>query len=579
MTPSWTRPTNEELERFWKPFVERLRELTGRAHFDTWLARLKVLVPPGKPQLAGGERCLVARNPFTKDWIERHYLEQLARAADVCAEEPPVFALLLDRDLGDEVEFEPPSLGALGGPNDSAPPARVRRPLPPARAESGPARESEARGFRPFWVLRETPRASRSRGGLAEREGPAERVFEPVEVQAQAAGSAPTEPPTPLLGSAATAGDSVPAAAESGGPRSRAAVESVNSASLEFFQLHSDFVLNDNFTFQQFVVGSCNELACAAGKAVAEFPGGPYNPLFIYGGSGLGKTHLLQAICHAILRSATPRRILYLSCESFVNRFIQAVTDSKLAEFRYACRAVDILLVDDIQFLEGKNRTQEEFFHTFNTLYNGKKQIVLSSDRSPKEMPTLKDRLVSRFGWGMVTKLDSPCLETRVAIVKRKAGLRGFELSSEVAQFLAERIDTNIRELEGAVTKVLGYANLMGRRVDLGLVEEALADFLPRRREVSIQRVMELVAKEFGVQTRDLQSKTRVKSVVVPRQIAMFLARQHTALSLVQIGGFFGGRDHATVMHSIKKIKRRLEQEDDLSERIQELSNRLLRGE
>ncbi|GEM_PF-942727 len=677
MSSTWLPPNPREIETFWGPLCDRLRSIVGRAHFDTWLGRLRVLgsSPDGL--------FLFARNAFSKDWIERHYLDSFLAVCEDCGASGKRVHLLLP---GEAEEGEGPLLaacgradGAAGAPPRPAQETRVlsspREGLPEGKAAEAPwvmgIRGKRGDGLRggervasggqrkpaagvPFWLESSTPGTEAPGDGDGRARAPGvsaggeRRLFRPAAIPVEASGEA--EPEIPLPGSPGGAGRSFPAGgrrgSSGGGPGAREAgsfragegaspenegggappledsgegprVEDrgrgprgvaedfsgdgpevfpvlrggggdpgalsagpdLNSASLEFFHKHSDFVLNNNFTFQHFVVGSCNELACAAAKAVAEFPGGPYNPLFIHGGPGLGKTHLLQAICHAILRSPTPRRILYLSCENFVNRFIQAVTDSKLVEFRYACRRVDILLIDDIQFLEGKNRTQEEFFHTFNTLYNGQKQIVLSSDRPPKEIATLKDRLVSRFGWGMVTKLDSPCLETRVAIVKRKSRLRGFEVSDEVAQFMAERIDTNVRELEGAITKVLGFANIMKRRVDLALVEEALADFLPKRREVSIQRVMELVAKEFGIQTRDLQSRTRVKTIVLPRQIAMFLSRKHTGLSLVQVGGFFGGRDHATVMHSIKRVKRILEEEGDLTDRIHDLSNRLLRGE
>lgn len=359
-----------------------------------------------------------------------------------------------------------------------------------------------------------------------------------------------------------------------GAPR----LDGYNPVSTRFFETNSDFVLNDAFTFQQFVTGSCNELACASARAVAEFPGGRYNPLFIHGCSGLGKTHLLQAVCHAVLKSPKPRRVLYLSCENFVNQFIQAVTNGDLEAFRYRYRKVDLLLIDDVQFLEGKTRTQEEFFHTFNTLYNAQRQIVLSSDRPPRGIATLQDRLVSRFRWGMVTKIEPPCLETRVAILKRKARLRDVELSSDVAQCLAEHIDTNIRELEGAVTRVIGYANLVGRAIGIDTVHEALRDLLPSRPQVTVQAVIELVSNEFGVLPKELQSKRRIKSVVLPRQVGIYLARTLTRMSLEEIGGFFGGRDHSTVLHSIRKIDRLRGEDEALSARIARVSAQLERA-
>ncbi len=354
--------------------------------------------------------------------------------------------------------------------------------------------------------------------------------------------------------------------------------ESPNPESLAFFDKHSDFVLNQAFTFDDFVTGSCNDLACASARAVAEFPGGPYNPLFIHGASGLGKTHLLQAICHAVIAGAKPRRILYLSCESFVNQFIQAVMNGDLEAFRYKYRKVDMLLIDDIQFLEGKTRTQEEFFHTFNTLHNGQRQIVISSDRPPSSIATLQDRLLSRFRWGMVTKIDKPCLETRIAILTRKARQRGVELTPEVAQCLAEHIDTNIRELEGAITRVVTYAEVVGRKLDLETVYEALRDLLPARAQVSMQAVLDLVSSDFGVLPKDLQSKRRMQSIVLPRQVGMYLARKNTRMSLEEIGGFFGGRDHSTVLHSIKKVNRLLGEDSAFAARVERLGGTLERG-
>ena len=340
----------------------------------------------------------------------------------------------------------------------------------------------------------------------------------------------------------------------------------------------TEYPLASQFVFEEFVTDRSNELAYASARAVAEFPGGPYNPLFIHGSSGLGKTHLLQAICHAVLRGPNPRKLLYLSCETFVNQFIQAVTNGDLEPFRYRYRKLDILLIDDIQFLEGKTRTQEEFFHTFNTLYNARSQIVLSSDRPPSAIETLQERLVSRFRWGMVTCIEPPSLETRVAILQRKARLWGVELPQDVAQCLAENIDTNIRELEGAVTKVIGYANLIGRKLDLETVYGALQDLLPQRAQITVQQVLEAVSKEFGIPAKELQSKRRIKSVVVPRHIGIYLARQHTRMSLEEIGGFFGGRDHSTVLHSIKKGKAMIAEDPEMSERVRRLSGQLERG-
>ncbi|MEW6074155.1 MAG: chromosomal replication initiator protein DnaA [Planctomycetota bacterium] len=322
-------------------------------------------------------------------------------------------------------------------------------------------------------------------------------------------------------------------------------------------RLAGDVSLNSQYRFDNFVVGPCNRFAHAACVGVSENPGRIYNPLFLHGSVGLGKTHLLQSLCHSVLARAADLRILYLSCETFVNHFIGALEGGDLHEFRTKYRNVDVLVVDDIHLLANKERTQEEFFHTFNTLYNAGKQIVLSSDSPPVDIPTLQSRLVSRFKWGLVTEIEKPCYETRMAILKRKSRQRGRELPDDVARLLAERIDTNIRELEGAVTKVLGFASLSGQSIDQALVRQCLSElFLARRGQPSIEDILGVVTERFAVKLSDLQSRRRTNAVAYPRQIGMYLARRITRMSLEQIGGFFGGRDHSTVLHAVRKITR-----------------------
>ena len=337
--------------------------------------------------------------------------------------------------------------------------------------------------------------------------------------------------------------------------------------------LSSDVVLNPSYRFNSYVVGPCNRFGHAACVGVSEKPGNLYNPLFLHGNVGLGKTHLLQSMCHALLERDPSTRILFLSCETFVNHFIAALEDGDLQAFRTKYRNVDVLVVDDIHILANKERTQEEFFHTFNTLYNAGKQIVLSSDSPPIDIPTLQDRLVSRFKWGLVTEIETPCYETRMAILKRKSRERGRELPDEVASFLAERIESNIRELEGAVTKVLGYASLSGRSIDLSLLRECLSDlFAVKRGEPSIEDIMGVVTKEFGVKLAELQSRRRTAAIAFPRQVGMYLARRITRMSLEEIGGYFGGRDHSTVLYGVQKIEK-LAKSDPKS---QDLLTRLL---
>lgn len=317
-------------------------------------------------------------------------------------------------------------------------------------------------------------------------------------------------------------------------------------------------VLSPDYSFDNFISGPNNRLAYAAAVAVAEQPGTAYNPLFIHGGVGLGKTHLLQAICQQILNANPDYRILYVSCDAFMNQFIECVREGKMNEFRHRYRHVDMLVIDDIHFLANKDRSQEEFFHTFNELYQNNKQIVLSSDAAPSEIPQLEERLVSRFNWGLVTHVGAPCFETRIAILKAKARLRGMDIPEDVIEHIATRVDSNARELEGAVTTLQGHASLQNRKIDMELAREALGEqAAPRANQVTLQHIIDAVTTFYNVKLSDLQSRRRHKSVTEPRQVCMWLARKHTRFSLEEIGGYFGGRDHTTVMHSIKTVDQR----------------------
>ncbi len=362
------------------------------------------------------------------------------------------------------------------------------------------------------------------------------------------------------------------AGAGASGPRSSPAVVQADPAAEnhQFFLQNSDVVLNKKYTFDNFVVGPSNQLAHAAALAVAEAPAGSYNPLFLHGNVGLGKTHLLQAICQKAMDSGRTMNVLYLSSETFVNQFISAIEKGDLDRFRYKYRNVDILLIDDIHLLANKERTQDEFFHTFNHLYNGGKQIVLSSDSPPGEIPTLKERLISRFKWGLVAELAPPGFETRLAILRRKARMMDLTIPEEVLSFLAENIDTNIRELEGAVTKVVGYAQLIHQVVDIDLARQVLGLRNPGRSGAvtGIDRILDVVCKHFGVRVTDLQGRKRTHSIAFPRQVAMFLARKLTPLSLEEIGGHFGGRDHSTVLYAIDKIRKKVEADVEFAERV-----------
>lgn len=315
--------------------------------------------------------------------------------------------------------------------------------------------------------------------------------------------------------------------------------------------------LNPKYSFDSFVVGSSNRFAHAASIAVAQNPAKAYNPLFIYGGVGLGKTHLIQAIGHYILSRNKNTKVCYVSSEKFTNALIDAIQNRTTLKFRNTYRNVDVLLIDDIQFLGGKEQTQEEFFHTFNALYDAHKQIILSSDRPPKEIPNMEDRLVSRFEWGLVTDLQPPDIETRVAILRKKAEISGIQLPDEIAFFLAEKIKSNIRKLEGALIRVLSYSSLTGQVLNMALVEDVLQDFLAGEDEtvITIEVIQKQVAQHYDIRLADMTSKKRPKAIAFPRQVAMFLSRTLTRYSLPEIGEAFGGRDHTTVMHACKTIE------------------------
>ena len=335
--------------------------------------------------------------------------------------------------------------------------------------------------------------------------------------------------------------------------------------------------LSPDYTFDHFVVGPCNRLAHAACIAISESPGEAYNPLFIHGAVGLGKTHLLQAACQSLLRRrAGHAQIAYLSCETFVNHFIHAVEQGKIQDFRYRYRHADCLVIDDVQFLSERESSQEEFFHTFNTLYQARKQIVLSADCSPAEIPKLEARLVSRFQQGLVARIDKPDYETRMAIIHKKAQLRGITPPEEVISLIARKIVSNTRELEGALTKIHGLALLEGGDITLDLARAALGEEpAAATQRVSMSQIIDAVIDHFGVRLSDLQGKRRSRSIAFPRQVCMYLARDLTNHSLEEIGGHFGGRDHTTVLHAYRTIDRLVDTDETIRLTVNELIGRI----
>jgi len=328
-------------------------------------------------------------------------------------------------------------------------------------------------------------------------------------------------------------------------------------------------LLNPKYTFESFVVGSSNQFAHAAARAVAEIPSKSYNPLFLYGGVGLGKTHLMHAIGHYILARQKRLNVLYISTDRFINEMINAIRFDRLPAFRSKYRAIDVLLIDDIQFIAGKDRTQEEFFHIFNALHDGQKQIVVSSDCPPRQIPTIEERLHSRFEWGLIADIQPPDIETKVAILRKKAEAERVEVPENVALFIASKVRTNIRELEGSLIRLIAYASLTGRDIDLSLAQETLRDLLHTDdKPITIEMIQKYVADHYSLKISELKAKNNSKSVAGPRQIAMYLTKSLTGASLPEIGKEFGGKHHSTVIHSVRKVEDKRKQDPDFDRLI-----------
>jgi len=345
---------------------------------------------------------------------------------------------------------------------------------------------------------------------------------------------------------------------------------------LSFEADEGQLALSDHSTFDNFVIGPCNRLAHAACVAIAENPGRVYNPLFVHGAVGLGKTHLLQAVCHQVKATRQDATVLYMSCETFTNHFVEAIERGALHRFRYRYRYVDVLVIDDVQFLAARERSREEFFHTFNTLFQAQKQIVLSADESPHGIPSLEDRLVSRFSWGLVARIDPPCLETRMAIVNKKAKMRCVDLPEDVVHYIAASIESNTREIEGGLLRILALSQQYGGQITLEIAREAIGQDIPAQKpNVTLPDIIKVVMDRYGVRLADLQGKRRTRSIALPRQICMYLARQLTPLSLEEIGGFFGGRDHTTVLHATRTVDSLRQQDSELGFALNQMTDLL----
>jgi len=341
----------------------------------------------------------------------------------------------------------------------------------------------------------------------------------------------------------------------------------------EPFLKHNKLALTPKYTFDNFVVGNGNRFAHAACLAVAQSPSKSYNPLFVYGGVGLGKTHLMQAIGRYIAQQNGKTKILYISSEKFTNEMIDSIRDDRTVAFRDKYRSVDVLLIDDIQFLAGKERTQEEFFHTFNTLYDSNKQIVITSDSPPKDIPTLENRLISRFEWGLITDIQPPDLETRIAILRKKAQSENLNVPAEVINFIADKIPSNIRQLEGALTRLVAFSTFTKKELSVSLAQDILKDIIPlENKKISINQIQKTVSDYYNIKVNFLLSKKRTKDIVLARQVAIYLSRELTDLSLISIGEVFGRRDHTTIIHSYNKIKNKIKKDKSFKNIIDNLT-------
>ncbi|WP_193163383.1 chromosomal replication initiator protein DnaA [Microbulbifer hainanensis] len=515
-------------ESVWKQCADCLQDELPSQQFNTWIRPLRV------SPAAAGELRLLAPNRFVLDWVGDKFLSRMLELVQhFGGEQPPQVVL-------DVIERRPARF-QRGRPAAEPRPA-PRAFEPPAAAEPTPM---------------DSPQGSLAFGQQSRAQSPASRA---------AAEEATAEQMT--SGELALTDLRPP-------PTQRPPAEPARKVEVEGAIKHGSS-LNRNFTFKSFVEGKSNQLGLAAAQQIADNPGGAYNPLFIYGGVGLGKTHLMHAVGNALLERNPNAKVVYLHSERFVADMVKALQLNAISDFKRYYRSVDALLIDDIQFFAGKERSQEEFFHTFNALLEGGQQIILTCDRYPKEIVGLEERLKSRFGWGLTVAVEPPELETRVAILMKKAEQVGVDLPHDSAFFIAQRIRSNVRELEGALRRVIANAQFTGRAIDDILVREALKDLLALQdRLVSVDNIQRVVAEYYKIKVADLLSKRRSRSVARPRQVAMSLAKELTNHSLPEIGDAFGGRDHTTVLHACRKIRELQESDADIREDVKLLTRSL----
>lgn len=510
----------------WQKCIEILQDELSSQQFNTWIRPLKVMGD-------AHDLCLLAPNRFVADWVKEKFLPRVEEILDELADgDAPAVALAVSNR-------RPASLSRRSA---------QRQPARPAVAVEPMARPAQPASLHHSSVTHESPVTS-----AQAQEGDSEAI-----PHAELSGL-----PDKAEGNTELAQFKINPLKE---PAGEASDEVVVPRQVEVegaIKHHSS--LNTGFTFETFVEGKSNQLALAAARQVAENPGASYNPLFLYGGVGLGKTHLMQAVGNFLVKQNRNAKVVYLHSERFVADMVKALQLNAINDFKKYYRSVDALLIDDIQFFAGKERSQEEFFHTFNALLEGGQQMILTCDRYPKEISGVEERLKSRFGWGLTVAVEPPELETRVAILMKKADQQKVELPHEAAFFIAQRIRSNVRELEGALKRVIASAHFMGRSIDIDLIRESLKDLLALQdKQVSIDNIQRTVAEYFKIKVADILSKRRSRSVARPRQIAMALSKELTSHSLPEIGDAYGGRDHTTVLHACRKVKELVEIDNEI---------------
>lgn len=554
-------------ESIWKKCADSLHNELPLQQFNTWIRPLKV-----DEQSVGQYLKLVAPNRFVLDWVNDKFLDRIQELAGEHGAQ-----------MGFQIEL---------GVSSTQPAGRYQRRTNPRATAPAPTYTSTVSSVNSDVSLNVSPTAPADPDSVVTASTGSNQSalsVEPVTQISIPLDDRPTEGSPIILdtsqeiiqpssihtsqpagigyGAAPTIGSGVIASANTG--------ERATSIEVEGGLKHRNY-LNEGFTFPSFVEGKSNQLGLAAARQVADNPGGAYNPLFIYGGVGLGKTHLMHAVGNALVQKNPNAKVVYLHSERFVADMVKALQLNAINDFKRYYRSVDALLIDDIQFFAGKERSQEEFFHTFNALLEGGQQIILTCDRYPKEINGLEERLKSRFGWGLTVAIEPPELETRVAILMKKADQANILLPNDAAFFIAQRIRSNVRELEGALKRVIANAHFTGRDIDVPLVREALKDLLALQdKQVSIDNIQRVVAEYYKIKISDVLSKRRSRSVARPRQVAMSLAKELTNHSLPEIGDAFGGRDHTTVLHACRKIKELQEEDADMREDLKNLQRSL----